>query len=320
MDKQAETKVFNDTFVDMVESGRTKEAAISTQKYTRNKLREISFAEKIITPTDITNEELVRGEDPENQVLWIDREPDVAPAISVPLGVVGDGFQFKGTRYPLYFNRLISAVLSKDISKLRNYTYDIRQVLMELSVKELASTVDTRFLNTIDAAIGSINTANALNGLSLPQYVSISGGLTRANLVEAFKVITRLKVPFGPMQPDGANGNTSGCMLVNNVTLMDLLKFERSEVGGDVSQDMFLKGVTPAQVLGVKTISTIKSDLVPDGTIYFFSNEDFLGKYGRLMPLTVYMENKAWILKMFQYMEIGMAIGNVRGAARVDFV
>jgi hypothetical protein len=32
------------------------------------------------------------------------------------------------------------------------------------------------------------------------------------------------------------------------------------------------------------------------------------------------MENKAFFLQFFQYMNIGMSIGSVRGAARVDFV
>ena len=32
------------------------------------------------------------------------------------------------------------------------------------------------------------------------------------------------------------------------------------------------------------------------------------------------MENKAFFLNFFQYMNIGMSIGNVRGAVRIDFV
>ena len=65
LEKIADIKVFNDTFVDMLEGGHTKEAAVSALQYTRNKLRENSFTEKLITPIDISNDELDKAEDPE---------------------------------------------------------------------------------------------------------------------------------------------------------------------------------------------------------------------------------------------------------------
>ncbi len=73
-------------------------------------------------------------------------------------------------------------------------------------------------------------------------------------------------------------------------------------------------------ILGVRAVYTLKRELVPDNTIYYFSAEEFFGKYFRLQPLTVFMETKAFFLQFFQYMNIGMAIGNVKGAVRVDFV
>jgi len=318
LDKTAEIKVFNDTFVEMVKGGQAKEAAVSAQQYTRNKLREESFAEKILTPIDISNDELDKAEDPELLVKWNDREPDQAPAVTVPLGVVPDGFQFKGTRYPSYFSRIVSPLFSKDIDKLRSYDYDIRQILLENSTKDVATEVDTKFIEKVNSVIGLRDQNNGLNALGLPQWVSISGGITRANLADAFKVIQKLKVPFGPTQPDG--GQTKGLMLMNNVTAMELVKFERSEVGGDLSQKMFVDGLPSATILGVKSIYTIKRDLVPDNTIYLFSSEEFFGKYYRLQPLTVFMENKAFFLQFFQYLNISLSFGNVRGVCRIDFV
>lgn len=317
MDKTAEIKVFNDTFIEMVKAGQTKEAAVSTQQFTRTKLREESFAEKIITPIDIANDELDKAEDPETLVKWSDREPDQAPAVTVPLGVVPDGFQFKGTRYPTYFSRLVSPLFSKDIDKLRSYDYDIRQILLENSTKDIATEVDTKFIAKIDAVIGALNVANPLNGLGLPQNVSIAGGITRQNLSDAFKVIQRLRVPFGPTQPDG--GESKGVMLMNTVTAQELLKFERSEAGGDLSQEMFVSGLPSKTILGVKPIYTIKRDLIPDNVIYLFSSEEFLGKYYRLQPLTVFMETKAFFLQFFQYLNLGISIGNVKGACKITF-
>lgn len=318
MDKLAETKVFNDTFVEMVKGGQTKEAAVSAQQFTRNKLREESFAEKILTPIEISNDELDKNEDPELLVKWNDREPDQAPAVSIPLGVVPDGFQFKGTRYANYFSRIVSPLFSKDIDKLRSYDYDIRQILLENSTKDIATEIDSKFLEKCQSVLGLRDTANGLNALGLPQWVSISGGVSRANLAESFKTIQRLRVPFGPTQPDG--GSSKGCMLMNNITAMELLKFERSEVGGDGAQEAYYTGKPPKTILGVNSLYTIKSEFIPDNSVYFFSSEEFFGKYYKLQPLTVFMESKAYFLQFFQYLNISMSIGNVKGVCRVDFV
>ena len=317
MEKIANQKVFNDTFVEMVKAGEEKKAAVSMQSFTRNKLREESFTEKIITPIDISNDDLDKAENPELLVKWNDREPDTAPAVTIPLGVVPDMFQFSGTRYPSYFTRITSPKFNKDIDQLRSYDYDIRAIMLELSTKDIATEIDTRFMQRVDSIIGSVNTANDLNGLGLPQNVKISGGITRENVAESFKVIKRLRVPFGPSQPDGSE--TKGVMLMNNVTADDFVKMSRSEVGGDLAQEMFVNGLPSKTLLGVKPVYTLKRELVPDGVIYLFSSEEFFGKYYRLQPLTVFMKNEAYFLEYFQYMNLSLAIGNVKGVVKVDF-
>lgn len=316
---QAEIPVFNDSFVEMVKAGQTKEASVSAQAFTRNKLREESFAEKIITPIDIANDELDKAENPELLVKWNDREPDQAPAVSIPLGIVPDMYQFKGDRYPSYFARLVSPLFSKDIDKLRSYDYDIRQILLENSTKDIATEVDSKFISKVNSVIGSLNTSNSsISGWDYPQWVSISGGITRENVAEAFKTIQRLRVPFGPTQPDG--GDTKGVMLMNNITAQEFVKMGRSEIGGDQAQETWNTGLPQKTILGVKPIYTLKSELVPDNTIYLFSSEEFFGKYYRLQPLTVFMETKAFFIQFFQYMNISLSIGNVRGVCRIDFV
>lgn len=322
MDKIADIKVFNDTFIEMVKSGQTKEAAVSAQQFTRTKLRENSFAEKVITPIDISNDELDKSEDPELLVKWNDREPDQAPAVTIPLGVVPDGFQFKGTRYPSYFTRLTSPVFNKDIDKLRSYDYDIRAIMLENSTKDIATEVDTRFISKINSSLSAANTANPLFAGSvaagLPNYVTIPGGVSRQNFKEAIKVIQRLRVPFGATQPDG--GASVGCVLMNTITASDFAAFERTEAGGDISQESYISGLPSKTIMGCKPIYTIKRDLIPDGTVYFFSSEEFLGKYYRLQPLTAFMKQEAYFLQFFQYLNLSLSLGNVRSFARVDFV
>lgn len=313
-----EVPQFNDTFVDMVKSGNFKEASVSANSFTRNKLREQSFTEKILTPIDVSNDELDKAEDPELLVKWNDREPDLAPAKYVPLGTAPDGYEFFGDRYPSYFSRVMTPMFHKEIDKLRGYQYDIRQIMLENSTKEIATQIDTSFINAINSVIGTVNTANSLNGMNLPQNVEISGGITRENIAEAFKVIQRLRVPFGPTQPDG--GEAKGVMLLNNVTAMEFVKMGPSEVGWDVGQQTFQDGLPTKTLCGVKPVYTLKSELVPDNVIYLFSSEEFFGKYYRLQPLTCFMKTEAFFLSFMQYLNISLAIGNVRGVVKVTFV
>jgi hypothetical protein len=320
MDKISEIRTMNDTFIEMVKAGETKEAAVSATQFTRNKLREESFAEKILTPIDIANDELNKAEDPELLVKWCDREPDQAPAVTVPLGMAPDGYLYKGTRYPVYFNRIMSPKFSQDIDRLRGYDYDIRGIMMENAVKDIATEIDTKFINKVNEAVGAKNTANpwVSGSLQVPQWVEIPGGITRQNVADAFKVMLKMRVPFGPMQ--GNTDGSQGCMLMNNVTAMDFLKLERSEAGGDLSERMYLEGKPAQTIFGVKSVFTIKRDLVPDGTIYLFSSEEFFGKYLRLQNMTTFLKSEAYFLQWFIYLNIGMSLGNVRGCARVDFI
>jgi hypothetical protein len=318
-EKIANIQAFNDKFADFVEAGQVKEAALSAQGLTRDILRENSFTEKVfVEPSNIQNDELDKSEDPELHVKWVDREPSQAPAINVPLNSTAEGFQFKGTRYPVFFHRKISPKMEIDIDRLRGYDYDIREVLMEQSTKELGTSIDASFIEQVNRSIGLVNTANPLNQMGLEQYKTIGPTLNRATLADAMNIIKRLRVPFGPMQPDGSQSR--GCMLMNNITASELLKMERGEVGGDEAQRAWKEGTPTESPLGVPLVTTIKRELVPDGTVYFFSAPEFLGRYLRLQPLTVWMKNEAYFTQWQQWLNIGISIGNVKGVTRVDFV
>lgn len=314
MEKIADLKVFNDTFIEMVRGGQVKEAAASAQNFTRMKLREESFAEKILSPMEIANDELDKAENPELQVKWNDREPDAAPAMTVPLGVVPDSFQFGGSRYPVFFSRIVSPLFKKDVDKLRGYDYDIRSTLLDISTKDIAAEIDSKFMS---ACVSAVTNANANNGGLGSQDITVGATLTKDSLSDSFSHIQKLRVPFGPLQADG--NSSKGVMLMNNITARHLLKFDASEIGFNLAEKTFTSGVPSPSILGVKTIFTLKREIVPDNVVMLFSSEEFLGKYLRLQPLTVFMENKSYFLQFFQYTNIGISIGNIKGVVRLTF-
>ena len=119
-----------------------------------------------------------------------------------------------------------------------------------------------------------------------------------------------------PSTPNHLNPST---ILLNNVTIWDVVKFGRDEIGGDLSQELFERGFAEREIMGVRWIVTIKRDLVPDGSMFHYAEPKFLGKFFILEDTTMYIDRKAYMLEFFAYESIGCSIANVAGVARADF-
>jgi hypothetical protein len=107
--------------------------------------------------------------------------------------------------------------------------------------------------------------------------------------------------------------------LINNITIKDIMKFHRDEIGGDLSQELFINGFSEQKIMGVTFMVTIKSDLVPTNTVFYYAEPKFLGKFYMLYDSTMFMDKRAYNIEFFCYETIGAAIGNTAGVARIDF-
>ena len=141
------------------------------------------------------------------------------------------------------------------------------------------------------------------------QWQSISGGITRDTVVDAFKIM--------PRTPSHLEVHT---VLINNVTIREITKWGRDEMGGDFSQDLVKNGWSEQEFMNARWIITIKRDLVPDDSIYMFSDPKFIGKSYLLEDTTMYIKREAFMLEFFAYETTGGALGNTSGLARADFV
>jgi hypothetical protein len=283
-----------------------KEAQDAINDYTRMQMREDGFTRRVIPPVTITNDELDRQVDTDKPVKVIDKEPDSPAAISVPFATLPLNRYIRGPRYRVMFDRILTPKFVKDVDELRTWDMDIRQILSDNSIKDMLAEEDGKFILTINTILLGKGTIIPETGVA--QYVGIAGGVTRDTLAEAMKVM--------PRTPRRLNVAT---VLINHVTIWDVVKFGRDEVGGDLSQDLFRTGFTLRELMGVRFIVTIKRDLVPDNTIYMFAAPKFLGKFFVLEDTTMYIDRKAFMLEFFAYESIGCAIANVAAVARVDF-
>jgi hypothetical protein len=329
MDQNVPVSVMNRSIMDSLERGETKKAADASTGMTRTQLREGSFAFKILPPEQATNDMLVPSLVHDKPMIYWELEPDSPGSKWVPFQTVPSGEYIWGSRYVIPMARVVTQKYEKDLDELRTYKTDLRKVLTDNSIKDGLAEIDGKFIALIDAIVtdtcdpvtfvpdggaGVVGNPNTFTGKV--QWMRFNGGLTRENFAEAKKMM--LRGSMFPTMADKFHLRNNVC-LMNEVTAQELLKLRRDAAGGDVSEEMLKDGLVLEKLFGVKMIFTIKSGLVPTGTVYFFAAPEFLGKCFYLTDWTMYMKKEAYMVEMFSYWLGGMAIGNVAGVCRADF-
>lgn len=308
MPTQAELKQLNETLFDQLADPMMKKQAVdAVNDFTRTTMREDGFARKILPPVDIGNDELDRAVDTDQPQKIVDREPGNPPAISLPFGSLPINVYIYGQRYRVSFDRIVSPRFMKDVDELRTYVMDIRQVLSDNSVKDMLAEEDSKFISAINAVMLGPDTPVPHNG-NVVQWETIEGGITRETIQDARKIM--------PRGPSHLEAHTA---LINNVTIKEAEKMGFDEMGGDFSQDVFRNGWAEVQFANLNWIITIKRTLVPDDTMFMFSDPKFIGKMYMLEDSTMFMERRAFMIEWFCYQTMGGSIGHGGGLARVDF-
>ena len=308
MPTQQEIQLLNETLFEQLDTpGMQKQAIDAVNDFTRTKMREDGFYRRILPPLTITNDELDRQVDTDKPVKVVDKEPDSPAAVSLPFATLPINFYIRGPRYRVMFDRIVSPRAVKDVDELRTYVIDIRQVLSDNMIKDMLAEEDSKFIQALDVAVGTANTNNTLSGV--PQNVTISGGITRDTLVDALKVM--------PQTPSRFEVETC---LVNNITIKELMKFGREEMGGNLSEEVIKNGWAETNFLNCRWIVTIKQNLVPNDVMYMFASPKFIGKNYELEPTTMYIRREAYMLEYFAYNTQGGSFGHTNGLAKVTFV
>jgi hypothetical protein len=317
------TKAVNEAFLGMLDKGSIKEAADAGSEFVRVYMREESFTDKVLPALLIGNDELDRQVDTDKPVKIIDREPNSPGGVSVPFGQLPFNRYIRGPRFRVLFERIQSPRFTKDVDELRTYDMDIRQVLSDNAIKDMAAEKDGKFIGVIDTIVGTLGYATVtadeaasgansgvptnLNSGKFRNYqLTDSNGITRETLVEILKI-----------QPATASRIETQTILCNSLTIKDVLKFGRDEMGGDMAEEVLLNGWTERTFLGVRWIITIKRDLVANNTFYLFADPKFTGKHFLLEDTTMWMKKEAFLLEWFCYQNAGLTIANLNAVAKV---
>ncbi len=307
MSSPSSVQVLNEELFAQLETpGMEKNALDAVNEFTRVRVREDGFYRKIIPPVQVSNDDLDRQVDTDKPVVVVDKEPGSPAAISIPFATLPINVYIRGPRYRVMFDRIVTPRFVKDIDELRTWQMDIRQVLSDNAIKDMLAEEDSKFLTAVNTALIGANQIVPTSGVI--QWETVWGGISRDTIQEALKIM--------PKTPSHLEVNT---VLINNVTIREILKWGYDEAGGDLSGDLLKSGWSEIDLMGCKWVVTIKRDLVPDDTMYFFGDPRFIGKSYLLEDTTMHIKREAFMIEFFAYETLGGSIGHTGGLARADF-
>lgn len=330
----------NQSFVRKLDEGRVKEAQDEGSRFIRSKLRQESFAREIIAPVEIGADEIDRDENTDQPKKIIEKEPD-SVATFVTFKGSGQRTFFRGPRYSVYFGKIETQHFSKSKFELLTYQNDIRKILTDNSVKDMADEEDKKFLETVNAAMEQVGNRvfldddvqkDFLDGVKDEEaaaasifgadggsrqfsYSNLAAGnrfhcngspLTKELIAQIFQSMTMKKLPIGKL-------------LMTKSTFMEAIKFDQSEVGDSTVARHYSQGLEGEDKLfGIPVVTTIKNDIVKDDQIYLFAPQNYLGNFFLLQDATLFIKQEADMIEFWSYSAPGIGIGNALGAARIE--
>lgn len=287
----------NTLFAKQVETaeGREKFAAAGAS-YVRERLRETSFARKIIPPESVTKADCQRSVTHDGLVKIVDIEPQ-SSAMAINFRSEPDGRYISAPRFEIPFSTISSERFEKAEQELLSYEMPITKVIEQNSVKDIQSVEDTRFLQYARAATGS-------TGKILPEAATGLG--SKSDLTELFDQLDddRLAV---------------GTILMCKSQFNRWLEFPNTEIGDVLASEVAKDGYKYNTILGHKLITTIKTDILSPREVWVFAEADFLGKFYILNNTKFYIDKRANMIEWQAWEDVGLGFGNVRGMARRVF-
>ncbi len=286
----------NSNWIRKIEEGHIKEAQDNGTAFLRTKVRQSSFARKVITPQIVTDDDLDQVIETDLPMKIVEKEPD-STATFVPFRGSGQRNWFHGEKYPVYFGRTESERFYKSKFELMTYRNDIRKILSDNSVKDLADAEDSHFYETLDAIITA----------APDQALDIPGGLNRGGLVSGLQRLTANRLPIGKM-------------LLTKTLHLDLLRLEARNIGDDIAAKHYREGIDNEDSLwGYPAVTTIKDDILPNNELWIFAPENFLGNFFLLQDATLFIKQEADMITFWSYAAPGIGIGVTEGVIRVRF-
>ena len=300
-------KTLNEIFVSRLDTELEKVAS-ETSSYIRTKLRENAFSRKIIQPQYVTKADLQRSLYHDQLTKIVDIEPD-AGAMMITLRGQPDVQYIEGDRAEISFFGISSKEFQKTEEELLAYEMPITELVERNAVKEIMRVEDTAFMTAVSGCISK-------SGKTVNYTTAVSG-------IFELQMITQLINKMEENMPPSGKTYTDQFPLVVEFILMNQADYNKlsvlpaTTVGSGAAGELFINGFKYASLLGKKFVTTVKGDLVPEGTMYAFAPQEFFGKFFVLNDVKFWIEKKRNLIKWSAYETLGLGLINTHAAAQL---
>jgi len=299
-DNNISASTINELFVQKLNSpDGLQKVAQEGSAFIRNKLREVSFARKIIQPEYVTKADLQRSVNHDGLVKIVDIEPD-SKAMALNFRGAPTTNYLQGDRYEIPFFMISSEDFQKTEEELLAYEMPLTEVIERNSVKDIQKIEDEHFISAVNTAAASQNTDVTL--------VSGTGAFEKSSFETLFNHL------------DG-NELRAELMLMSNTMFNKLFLWDATTVGDAVGSEVSVNGYTYATLFGRKLIVSNKVSMLQDNSkdrIYTFAAQEFFGNFFVLNDTKFYIDKKKNVITFSAYETLGMGIGNSKACAYVE--
>lgn len=277
--------------------------AMQGSAFIRQKLREVSFARKIINPVYVTQADCQRSVNHDGLVKIVDIEPDSNAAI-INFRGKPDTSYVAGERFEIPFYGVSSDDFQKTEEELLAYEMPLTEVIEKNSVKDIQAVEDKSFLDTIDTLVGAVGVGDqhldaGANGFDT------DGSIAKNTFTNLFNVL------------DG-NQLKADTILMGSEMYNRLLLWPASNAGDSYGTEVTINGYTYSTLFGRKLIVSNKSDIIGDAEMYCFAAQEYLGKFFILNDTKFWVKKDKNIITWAAYETIGMGIGNSKACAKIS--
>ncbi len=323
-------RVINELFTQKLGSaeGREKVAEYGGS-YVRDRLREVSYARKVLPPQQVTRNDCQRSESHDTLVKIVDIEPR-SRAMSMSFRGSPSARLIRGERAAIAFFTISSEMFQKTEQELLAYEMPITKIIEENSVKDIQEIEDREFTIHIEAAVQALQ-QEANGGVATAlHYTTVNAGTVVEFSIrkgELARTAGANDATVRPLQrPDLVNlfklldGNRlkSEQLLMTEVDWDDVLQWTVEDFGDKLQSETAVDGYKYNVLLGRRYIRTIKTDILRPGNIYVFTKPEFFGRFYVLNNTKFYIDKVANMISFQAWEDIGMGILNVAAVRKLE--
>lgn len=323
-------RVLNELFTNKLGTGEGKEKmAEYGGTYIRDRLREVSYARKVIPPENVTRADCQVSVNHDTLVKIVNVEPQ-SRAMTITFRGQPTARFIRGPKAEVGFFTVASEVFQKTEQELLAYEMPITKIIEENSVKDLQEVEDREFTTHIEAAVQALQlqanggVATTLNSTQIQGAGVVEFSIRKGELARTAAAADATVRPI--QRPDlinlfkmlDTNRLRSERLLMTEGDWDDILQWTVEDFGDRLQSETAVEGFKYNTLFGRSYIRTIKTDILRAGNVYCFTKPEFFGKFYVLNNTKFYIDKIANVISFQAWEDIGMAVINIAAVRKLE--